>query len=282
MNHKNGKIAREIIELQNADGTWGHVFHSLAQPNKKYPLTMEQALRRLKILGFTINDVPIRKAVDCMISCLQGVRKIDNYWEKTLDWELFTQLMLATWVKVFEPENETALQVAVRWAKVFEEGFKSGEYSERDYFGAYQQEFDCERRAGNVVSFSPFYHLQLLQGVISEEVEKRLVDYVLSKADGIYYVYDKSLCELPKEFASRESARYLAAIELLSGYKSAKERLKFVVAWLEDNQEQNGQWDLGAKAKDNIYLPLSDSWTKAEYRKADCTEWIVAILNKIM
>lgn len=238
-------------------------------------------MRRLKKLGFTINDAPIRKAVDCMISCLQGVRKIDNYWEKTLDWELFTQLMLATWVKVFEPENETALQVAERWAKVIEEAFKSGEYRERDYMEAYRQVFDAEKRAGNEVSFSPFYHLQLLQGVLSQDTEKRVLDYVIANPSGIYYVYDKPLYELPKEFASRESARYLAAIELLSGYKSAKERLKLVV-WLEDNQEQNGQWDLGAKAKDNIYLPLSDSWTKAEYRKADCTEWIVAILNKIM
>ena len=79
MAHKTGKIAEQIIALQNDDGTWGNAFHSLSVPNTKKPLTTEQALRRLKLLGFTINDEPIRKAVDCMVSCLNGKRKIDNY-----------------------------------------------------------------------------------------------------------------------------------------------------------------------------------------------------------
>lgn len=59
MDHKNSKLAQEIIELQNEDGTWGGMFHSLAQPNSRCPLTTEQALRRLKVLGFTINDIPV-------------------------------------------------------------------------------------------------------------------------------------------------------------------------------------------------------------------------------
>ncbi len=74
-NYKNGKWAAEIISLQNADGTWGDMFHSLCPPNKRYSLTTEQALRRLKILGFTIKDTSIRKAVDCMTSCLRGNEK---------------------------------------------------------------------------------------------------------------------------------------------------------------------------------------------------------------
>ena len=63
MNYKNGKIAQEIVLLQKEDGTWGNEFHSLAIPSNKAPLTTEQALRRLKYLGFTIEDEPIRKAV---------------------------------------------------------------------------------------------------------------------------------------------------------------------------------------------------------------------------
>ena len=88
---------------QNGDGTWGNEFHSLSVPNNKKPLTTEQALRSLKHLGFTIDDEPIRKAVDCMVACLNGERRIDNYREKTRDWDLFTKLMLSTWVKIFDP-----------------------------------------------------------------------------------------------------------------------------------------------------------------------------------
>lgn len=73
----------------------------------------------------------------------------------------------------------------------------------------------------------------------------------------------------------------LSAIEILSGYKLAKEKLGFAVDWLENNKDENGQWDLGIKANDNVYIPLSDSWKKPEYRKTDCTERITTILQKL-
>ena len=60
MDYRNGKIAEQIVALQNEDGTWGNEFHSLSIPNNKKPLTTEQALRRLKLLGFTIKDEPVR------------------------------------------------------------------------------------------------------------------------------------------------------------------------------------------------------------------------------
>lgn len=41
MNHKDGKIAQKIIELQNHNGTWRQTFHSLSQPNKRFSLTTE-------------------------------------------------------------------------------------------------------------------------------------------------------------------------------------------------------------------------------------------------
>lgn len=279
MAHKDGKLANDIIELQNEDGTWGHMFHSLAQPNKKYPLTTEQALRRLKVLGFTIEDTPIRKAVDCMTACLRGERRIDDYWEKTLDWELYAQLMLSTWIRIFEPDNEYALAFARRWAKVMERAFESGVYNQEAYQEAYCCEFSST--AKREIGFTIFYHMCLLQGVLSEETESRMLDYIIANEDGIYYIYDKPLNQLPVVFASRETSRYLAAIEILSRYKLAKEKLCFVVDWLEKNKDENGQWDLGAKANDSVYLPLSDSWRKAENRKNDCTERITALLQRL-
>lgn len=55
--HPTGKWASAILSAQNADGTWGSVFHGLAQPTCA-PLTIEQALRRLHALGFTRDDEP--------------------------------------------------------------------------------------------------------------------------------------------------------------------------------------------------------------------------------
>lgn len=281
MNHKNGQIAQHIIELQKEDGTWGNEFHSLAMPNNKTPLTTEQALRRLQLLGFTIKDSPIRKAVDCMTSCLRGERKIDNYWEKTQDWNLFTKLMLSTWIKIFEPDNALALTFAKQWATIIEKTFADGAYNHETYQKAYQEEFYQKTKGPQELDFVSFYPINLLQGLLSEETESRMLDYILNYDNGIYYIYGKTISEVPKVFASIETSRYLAAIDILLGYRTAKEKLGFVIKWLEENQDTNGQWDLGAKVKDNLYFPLSDSWRNTTYRQADCTEKISLILKKL-
>lgn len=282
MNYKNSKDAAHIISLQNEDGTWGQMFHSLSLPNKKNELTTEQALRRLMILGFTIDDAPVRKAVDCMTACLRGERKIDSYWEKTHNWDLFTQLMLSTWIKIFEPDNAPALQFAKRWAKVIDAAFETGIYNHGAYMDAYIHEFGSKPRGSRELDFADFYHIHLLQGVLSLETENILLNYLIAKETGIYYVYSKPINKLPDIFESRDTSWYLAAVEILSGYQCAKEKLGFVIDWLERNRDSNGGWDLGTKAKDNIYLPLSDSWRSKTHRKADCTYRVSSILEKLM
>lgn len=92
--HRSGKWAASILAAQHPDGTWGNMFHSMAQPTRA-PLSTEQALRRLHVLGFTIADAPIRRCLDTMAACLRGERKIDAYWEKGIDWAMFEPLMLA-------------------------------------------------------------------------------------------------------------------------------------------------------------------------------------------
>lgn len=278
-NYKNGKQAEGILDLQHQDGTWGEMFHSFAQPNGKTPLTTEQALRRLKALGFTVENEPIRRIVDCMVSCLKGERRIDNYWEKGYDWDLFTRMMLSAWVRIFEPNNEVALIFARQWAKIIEAAFAEGSYNQEAYSKAFAQEFAKNQTPLKEIGFTIFYPMNLLQGVLKEETERRMLDYVLASPGGIYYIYAKTLKQLPKEFASKETSYYLAAIEILAGYNTAKEKLGFVVDWLESNRDENGQWDLGAKAKDNVYFPLSDSWRKAEDRRADCTARIERLIH---
>ncbi len=280
-NYKNGKWATELISLQNTDGTWGDMFHSLCSPNKRYPMTTEQALRRLRILGFTIKDDPVRKAIDCMNACLRGERKIDDYSEKSHDWHLFTKLMLSTWVRIFEPENKTALDFAKQWSNVISKAFESGIYNDTAYREAYISEFHSKPNGARECDFVDFYHLNLLKGVLPYDIEKAMLDYVFSKTDGIYYIYDKPIMILPQVFKSKEASRYLEAVEILSGYKTAKAKLGAVVDWLEDNREENGQWDLGAQAKDNLHFPLSDSWRRSSDRIKDCTYRIDKIITNI-
>jgi len=74
--YKNSKWASEILNLQNEDGLWGY-FHTLSEPSKT-PITTEQALRRLFILGYSIIDEPIQKCVSYMNDCLLGKKQMPD------------------------------------------------------------------------------------------------------------------------------------------------------------------------------------------------------------
>ena len=127
-----------------------------------------------------------------------------------------------------------------------------------------------------------FYHAVLLQDMLSQKTERMFLGYYLSKPNGMYYIYDKPLNQVPVEFASRGASCYLAAMEVLAGYETSKEKLSFVVGWLNDNKDENGQWDFGQKANDGVYFPLSDTWRKVEDRKRDCTERVNRFLNRLL
>ena len=71
--HKDTRWAQQIISLQDEEGKWGY-FHTLFTDSKS-PITTEKALKRLEILGYTIEDNCIKKAVSYMDDCLTGIKK---------------------------------------------------------------------------------------------------------------------------------------------------------------------------------------------------------------
>lgn len=280
MNYKDGKWAGKILDSRNDEGMWGN-FHTLSQPVGNRPITTEQAIRRLRILGFTKEDAVIQTVLERMCLCVRGKRKIDDYYEKTHDWALFEKLMLSAWIRLFDPDNEAAIQVARVWAAIAERAFSSGQYDRNADAEAFAAQFGRKPKSGFETGFGMFYHVVLLQGILMPETENLLLDYYIARPEGIYYIYDKPLCVLPEAFASKMTSHYLAAIEVLSGYRQAGEKLRFATEWLKSNRDEHGQWDLGADAKDGVYFPLSDSWRKKEYRISDCTQRITSILQKL-
>lgn len=280
MDHKNGKWARQILESRNREGLWGN-FHTLSQPVPGRPLTTEQAIRRLRILGYTKDDAPIQTVLTRMCQCVRGERKIDSYFEKKHDWPLFEKLMLSAWIRLFDPDNADALTVARQWAGIAEQAFRGGAYSGTADCEAFTACFGRKPKSGFETGFGMFYHAALLQGVLTPETESRFLDYSLARPDGIYYIYGNRLLDLPAVFASRQASHYLAALEVLSGYPQAPRKLQFAAAWLEENRDETGGWDMGAGAKDDMYFPLSDSWRSAAQRKADCTERIGRLLQRL-
>jgi len=280
--YRNSKWAAEIIELQKDDGSWGY-FHTLSNPSKRNKITTEQAIRRLEILGYTINDKPILKAVSYMQDCLTGKKEIPDRREKLHNWDIFTSLMLSTWIRRFTKDDHNANNVAEKWAEIISRAFEKGSYDHGIYVDTYKKVFDLKPKGGRLLDFANFYHISLLSDSLDDKIALSLIDYILQKPTGIYYIYGKQLSILPQNFKSKEASRYIYGIELLTEYKNpvCKEKLMFVVDWLNANKEDDGCWDMGASVKDGVIFPLSDSWRKKELRVNDCTYRISKLIAKI-
>lgn len=280
--YKDSKWASEIIRLQKDDGSWG-CFHSLSNRSKSNPITTEQALRRLEILGYTIQDKPILKAVSYMHDCLVGKKAIPDRREVVHNWDIFTALMLSTWIRRFTKDDDKANDVGKMWAGIISQSFKDGVYDHHLYVDAYKKVHRLGPKGGRLIDIANFYHISLVSDLLDDKIALALMDYILQSQSGVYYIYSNQLSKLPQTFKSIEASRYIAAIELLAEYRNSgcKDKLMFVVEWLNIHKEPEGFWDMGPKVKDGIRFPLSDSWRKKELRIKDCTYRIARLINNI-
>ena len=282
MDFKEGKWAQKIIALQLNDGSWGD-FHSLSTITPKQPITTEQALRRLKILGYTLEDKPIKKALNYLQNCLIGKTTIPDRVEKLHNWKIFTELMLSAWIRIFSLDNRKANDIAEKWSIIINSAFESGKYDNDKYISTYMKVLELKPKGGRLLDFTSFYQISLLTNVLDKTIEPNYFEYILNHESGIYYIYDKKISKIPKTLKSKETSRYISAIELLAKYENnnCKKQLYYVKKWLKSNMENENKWDMGKESKDGIYLPLSDSWKKEEDRIKDCTYRINRLLKKI-
>ena len=189
---------------------------------------------------------------------------------------------LATWIRRFTLDNLNANKIAKQWADVISSAFEDGIYDHSKYVSAYHDVLGMKPNGGRLIDFMNFYPISMLSDCLDEKTEIALMEYALNKEGGIYYIYDKQLSIVPACFESREASRYLGAMELLSKYKYARNRLGFVEDWLMDNRNVDGKWDMGKVVNDKLYFPLSDDWRKKETREADCTQRVENLLKELL
>lgn len=273
------KWIRKILSLQQADGSWGY-FHSLSKPSKERPMTTEQALRRLWYLGLTSEDEPIKKALQYMKAVISHDICPPDRREAVLNWDFFEQMMMAAWIRRFDPYDQQAVDIAEFWADIIGSACASGTFNPSSYEALYRSKIPKLHSRERLISVPQFYMVKLLSGIIKTDAERVFMNHIIENPQGIYYIYSNCISDTPEKFASLQTSHYIAALECLSDYCCAREKLSFASEWLLENKDVNG-WDLGASAKDGVYFPLSNSWRKEEDRRHDCTMRIQQLLSVI-
>lgn len=284
--YKNGKWSTKIIDLQKDDGSWGY-FHSLSMPTSGKAITTERAIGRLKRLGFTKNDTVIKKALSYMHNCLAKTIEIPDPGEKRVDWEIFTDLMLAACIRMFTSDDILANEIAKKWRTLVATAFQNGKYDPDIYINTFYEimkpKYGTVKRTKELLRIDYYYPISLLANEIDESIEKEYFDFVMNSQTAYYYAFAGSVLQIPNDFHSKEASRFLSAIELYCEYPNeyCKEKLKPVVDWLNENRNANDKWDMGAGVKDGTYFPLSDSWRTIELRENDCTYRIKKIISSL-
>ncbi len=196
-----------------------------------------------------------------------------------------TNLMLSTWIRRFTNENKTANSTAEQWSEIINNSFAKGYYDHDAYIKNFEKTFNSKvhPKAVRHIDFVHFYTVSIVTNTLNKNIEPFYFDYILNHENGIYYIYDKKLSDIPKLFQSKDASKFLRAIELLSKYENpeCKNQLRFALDWLEKNKSAKNTWDMGKESKDGISFPLSDSWRTEENRINDCTYSIKKLLGEI-
>lgn len=272
------KWVNDIIQLQWEDGSWGQ-FHSMSQFSQS-PITTEQALSRLLILGLDKNDEVIQKALIYMKKYLLEELELRDRKEKKHDWNMLTRLFVATWILKIDSSNDLAKEIAKDWAKIITHAFSGNKYNHNAYKEAYY-EIHKSPKEKHMWGFENFYLVSILIGMLSSDIELKFFDYLINSQNGIYYIYDRCPKEPPSSFCSKITRRYINAHELLSNYTCAKLKLQYFSEWITSNISEDGLWDMGQFVKDKMQFPLSNSWREPINRKIDCTVTVQRILSKL-
>ena len=272
------RLISELVQAQQPDGSFGR-FYSRNKRIRYAGRTTETALIRALSLGMTGDHPMLVRMKNYMEAVLLGEADWPDHPDPSLDWPIAKKLVTAARLRHLDPDNELARLEASRCVKLVEATFAEDYFDELEFTEAYEDIFNQPAEHGTRMLFS-LYGLLLVQGLLPYPVEQRLTHYLIKESRGVYLISNRSLGYTPLTFESRESLRYIRALELLSGFPSSAELLTHAADWLWEQMNNNGLWDLGHLGRDGLELPLSDSWRGGQ-RPVDCSVALLCLLMRL-
>lgn len=286
----NSKLALELTESQEANGTWGR-FHSQDTKDKvkRRFVTTEQAIRQALALGFDKDSGILQKVIGFMADVIEGKDTWPDPPEKHEGWPTGVRLITAATLARIDNHHPALQEVRESWVEILKRTFASGQYGSEDECEAHLalNGIFTKNKYPRLASIYPLILLSGTDSRLPKDLETRYLDWIWRKKDGIYYLTWFSLDKYP-DLNAKEFPFWLEAIEILSGFDCwAGEHGEEVAAWLWNQRDSHGVWNLEAGsegangARKYCRFQMSESWRNPLHREIDCSVRILCLLKKL-
>ncbi len=263
---------KKLENEQSEDGCWG-CFH----------MDSEAVLRRGLLLGLELSHPCFHKIRAFMETVLRG----EDIWHQRCEkqdhpgwWlDMFMPLVTAANLSLIDPENTLIEKQITIWRSFAETAFANGRYDPVIEAAVQYEHFKI--RTKRPIPFYSHYCVILLtahKGILSDRLDKLILDYCLDRDEGMYYIYDRK----PSEFIDISDTKYffnwmrtLSILSRLNGWVHYKTRY---CNWVWNQMNADGFWDLINKPGYSQYV-LSESWRKTKNRIIDSSIYALRFLT---
>ena len=279
-NLKHSRCIQELEKEQRADGGWG-AFHSRSTLLKQKIPSTEVGVERAISLGLDVSHPILQKASAYILGIMQGGILFPDYHEKNDRWPTGMRLFLASTLSLIYPDHPALNDDRELWHKIARMTFQSGEYREQDEINAHAELTGATVQDSYLV-LNNRYQLNILgsrPGILSEELEIALLQWLWEKPDGIGYL--EIPLNQPPPTKPGPLDRWLTSLEMLSGlFPHWVHFTRSSIEWLWKQRDGQGYWDFGPRPSSIAFLPLSDNWRERRNRLYDWTTRILILLRK--
>ncbi|WP_026399720.1 hypothetical protein [Acholeplasma equifetale] len=250
-------------------------FHSMNHYISNLNLvSTETVLRVAYYHDITKDDSFVQSILDYVKSLLYEKEEYPDRKEKVINFKVFTELMYATWLTIFNVDDPKAKTIRKKWKIVVEYATTKNTFNEDKYKEKYDEIIGKPLHGERYITLNNFYIVALLKDELDSHSREIFSKYIMKQ--GIYYIYGKTLKKLPKAFDHNESIYYLLAVKMISNYITHKEDLKFVKDWILSH-EIDGNWSMKNIRKDQIIF--IEDWKKPSIKQEEINQFMHRILN---
>jgi len=271
---------RELAAEQGADGGWG-AFHSRSTRAKQKIASTEVGVERALALGLSRDHPILQNAAYYIVEIMQGKRRFPDYHEKNDRWPTGMRLFLAATLSQIQPDHPLLAADRALWHEIARRTFQSGGYREADEIQAHV-ELTGATVQGSYLVLRGRYQLSILgssPGTLSPDLEMQLLRWLWGRPEGIGYLGMPLNSPPPPRPGPID--RWLASLELLAGrFPTWVHFAGPSIAWIWEQPDEHGCWDLGPKPVSSPFLPYSDDWRHSQDRRADWTARILSLLRQ--